>query len=147
MKELSIVESLDIVLKEISENSPPGLKDFEIVRNMTAKAYNMFFEGQWANIELIIEKLLADKYIEQKSVISEQNTSIDIYSITFEGRLFLEQNGYAGQKLDKERLTTMAVRQHEIYVKVYWLTVVLAFATAVAALYYSIEILKHFCNQ
>lgn len=53
----------------------------------------------YKEIYMIAEHLLKDEYVGKTIAKTENNTvKIDMYFITYSGRLFLSQNGYVGEK-------------------------------------------------
>lgn len=92
----------------------------------------------------IIKRLVKDGYIVEQKRPNEQN----VYSITFDGLIF---EGYvhenASIRKEQERLRTLENHQLELSKRMNFLTSVMAVGTTVAAIYYLIEILKHFCSS
>lgn len=153
MKHLSTLESLDYILIEIDEANP-DIEPWQIVKNLTTKAAVISYKGNWANIHLILHKLLDDKYA---NVALIQTTHVDAagksdcvmserYSITFIGRIFIANGGYVGEYArnneDKIKIDAATTYQREQADTLNRLTGRILIVTGIAAIYYSLEIIK-----
>lgn len=85
----------------------------------------------------IIQKLKDDGYITEKQFPDAQ----PVYNLTFTGLIFDGYNQEHQQQKDIQKLqqTVFSLSQYT-----FWLTVVIALGTFVAAVCYSLEILNHF---
>ncbi|MBJ7880981.1 hypothetical protein [Gelidibacter salicanalis] len=104
-------------------------------------------------IEKSLEKLISDNYVVKitSETLTKDSTDIFTYELTWEGNFFLFQGGYMGEyyreneekqrliKVEKEQLTN-AQKIEEQSKKMTSLTRVLVVLTAVASLYYLMEI-------
>lgn len=98
---LSPLEKLDWVLKEIANNShpinsSPDISHQDLYSILTQNGFNT---GIILDYELIIKKLKKDGYIEE----SVRSSDIYYYSITLEGKILLQRNGYTQQEKDRIR--------------------------------------------
>jgi hypothetical protein len=80
----------------------------------------------------IIKKLKEDGYITEKNIPEAQ----PVYNMTFKGLLF---NGYNQEYKETQKLQQNVA---SLSSRTFWLTVVIALGTLIAAIYYLIEIWK-----
>ncbi|HKC68535.1 MAG TPA: hypothetical protein VKG26_09905 [Bacteroidia bacterium] len=92
-------------------------------------------------ITLVMDKLLRDKYV-------NYNPVNQTYWINFDGKTFIQNGGYFQEKINRDYKNNIETRLREEVRRIsktnLLLTIVLAFATAIAAVYYGIEIWKFF---
>ena len=161
MKELTVLEKLDYILRTIHNKSPyqdeslyPHLKYGDLSGIIKESDYNITLN----EVRLILEKLEKDGYIVSKPVkYQEMNAPFDEpkshigYSSTFEGAIFLEKNAYVGQEerhhAENIRVATLEKNQKTNANRMTYLTIVIAFGTLIAAAYYLIEIIDYFCHH
>ena len=142
---MTSLEKLDAVLKSLEKHNSERHHDFMAVLEDLKKDKSGVDFGE---LKAIVKKLHKDELIDIKEVPVKGNANPDeYYYINFDGRVLNEQNGYVGQKTEKIRLTTLAERQASLTSGLFWLTVVLAVSTAVAALHYGLEIRTYFCPR
>ncbi len=91
------------------------------------------------SIKPIVQKLIKDGYIQQEG---------DAYSITFEGKLFVQKGGYTQQakndSAESIRLDKIDIAQKNFRYIQNGLLILVAVGTLAAGAYYVIEIGKHF---
>lgn len=110
------------------------------------------FKKEFQEIQTIIDFLIEDKNVNFKDTSPIHGGTLHsdrIYSLTFKGKIFCEQGGYTQQKVsadaEKIRMETLERFQKQNTSRVTFLTFLIAVGTAVAAVYYGIEVYKHFC--
>ena len=127
MQELSPLELLDrilLVLNEETNNSKgvnPHIRFFPLLEQVRADR----FDVQAPDFELALEKLEEDKYMKPVKGLEikgdnpfDEPNEYPAYAITFKGRAFNLQNGYAGEVqlrlAESRKVETLASAQHEL---------------------------------
>lgn len=82
----------------------------------------------------ILTKLVEDGYVREEI----QKDSQPFYHLTMSGYLF---EGYLSSQKETQKLQQTAISLSQ---RTFWMTVVIAFGTLVAAIYYLLEVLNHF---
>ena len=133
-----LIDILDGILTYIRANSKFATED-DIKGNMPEREKHYFERAI-----LMIEK---DGYVfsKDKSIPSGSRTT---FYISFEGLVFLEQGGYRGEYernlSEAARLASLESRQAQAERNLLILNSLIAFGTLVAAVYYVLEILRHY---
>lgn len=154
MIDLSPLEKLDLILKEVADNSNPDITLHQIFSKLTDNGQNSAYLGGWSKVELIVIKLVDDKLIERLTIsgshiYQDGNSHSHIYNsycITFDGEVFHQEGGYMGRfnrenadKFKNEATKSFQLEQTLILNK--WTKWIFR-ATLVAAIYYLLEISK-----
>lgn len=136
------IEKLDLVLNNIASSNTanePTLAEVVFLRLGTS-------EVDAAEFFRLMKKLEKDGYIHCQIDFQQghgNNEDLKTYfSISEEGFEFYILGGYTTQNIERVTLEYNRSEDRQIARRMYWLTVVLAFGTSVAALYYGLEALK-----
>jgi hypothetical protein len=97
--------------------------------------------------ERILTKLVADNYVnrDESPVITGELNPKPRYKITFDGNYFItEKGGYSQRSIDDALQNTWMKRienaQMDYQHYMTWLTIILSVGTAIAAVYYAVEL-------
>ena len=143
-------KKLDNVLKVL--NGQIMLLSYDQIASKAKANLNL---KDFTELRAILNKLIKDGYVEAVlihhiNINTKEKISEDDYRITFEGKCFILEGGYEGhfQRLASEsiRLDILAESQRVSDGNMVFLTRVIAVGTSIAAVYYLIEIVKHFCE-
>ncbi len=141
-------EKLDIVLGVFDKKIMPI--SFDEIANETKSNLNL---KDLTLLNAILNKLIKDYYVES---ISINNININThkesnehkYRITFEGKMFIFDGGYAvdyenrnSHQIEINRIKNLQINlQQKLNLLTFWVTI----GTLIAAVYYAIEVLKYF---
>jgi hypothetical protein len=141
MEELSPLEKLDAVLACLDKYRTEKPMELPSLNETLKRDTGVDF---WGELISILRKLEKDEYIYIRGGLWGDGTNI--YLITFEGRIYLEQGGYTQQRIKENaeniRLNKIENNQRLHRVLITILTVVLAIGTSIAAVYYLHELSK-----
>ena len=136
MEQLTPIQKIDTVLKCLWENNSKRLNLEEIATILNREKSGVDF----GEINNILDKLYQDGKIKMEMTQEREY----YYRVTFEGSLFIEQGGYTQQQTERDYNAKLAANLRRLQYHTWWLTVVIAVGTTVAAVYYAIEVYKYF---
>jgi hypothetical protein len=131
---LTLLEKLDAVLICLEKHHKEKHHNFISIATILQSEQP---EINFGEITFILNKLKKDGFIDTQEIPIPTTDSTEIYyNINYEGRIWDEQGGYTNQKT--QDLLSRANQKVLVF-----LTWIIAIATAVAAVYYGIEVWKH----
>ena len=146
MAELTPLEKLDAVLFVLEKYHQPqsiGKPEGEDAITIMQLLHSEGKEIHPNELHFILRKLEDDKLI-----YNNNDTENHYYSINFNGRIFKEQGSYVQKRneavAENIRLEAAERSAKANRIATFWLTLVVAAGTLVAAWYYSIEIWKYY---
>ena len=101
------------------------------------------------NIEMAADELLRHlNQLVQDGYVKEENNSqgIGMYAILTSGAHLSRSGGYSYLQDERERMRVLEIRQNEIAKRMLWANWIIAFGTAIAAVYYLTQIFGHHCH-
>src|ERR1700722_425736 len=113
MNQITILSKLDFVLRIISNERLSHWDDEKLEKELKGKQINSF------ELENIIGKLLKDGYIKSEEALKitkERKSQVNLYSITFDGKIFIEQGAYTSLNNERNRLSILENRQRKLTV-------------------------------
>lgn len=147
--QLTAVEKMDAILSFLSTWKWGALADGEIYGHIVKKHRELDGQANFGSELLrILRKLEKDGYVytvERKSDIFK--TVVTKYCITFEGELFSQIGGYKQQIINDgsentrlEKIESAATANRKTVTALTW---IIAIGTAIAAIYYAVEVMKY----
>lgn len=134
---MEIIRDIDKVLKHLSKK--PLLNSTKFIK------YEFKDSIEPENVVFILDKLVLDKLATSEF---REHISDFIYTITWEGYLFILEGGYfekyQNQDEEKERLIRIEQQTQRNAKSMTLLTGILAIASITTAIYYTILIVEHF---
>ncbi len=153
-KVLTPLERLDKVITYLNENL---IRPVHTLMEISMGLKKEKTEIENSELLLILNKLEQDKFIEVENREAKHTTAPDkeeiitiesYFSITFEGRLFNQEGGYARKKaredIELNRLKTLEQNERKQAKGLVFLQIIIAIGTAIASFYYILEIIKDF---
>jgi len=140
---------LDSILKESYNPTATLPKSFGEIKER-------FNNLTLVEVAIILDKLTNDDYVKTTYSFNRNKTTGEkiynendpYYNITFEGYYFLQNGGYTGQlnrnHSEMSRVRVLEKRTAGMQSKMFWLTVLLAVGTSIAAWYYLTELWKYY---
>lgn len=144
-------EKLDMILRVLLRNLPTYITQKEVEGKISKRILD---DHMWLEIHLILNKLIEDGYCKKYlipivNINTNESVNTEHFEITFKGKIFIQEGGYVGnfQRLESQKIQADEYRTHQMHLqtKLNRLTCWIAVGTVVAAIYYTIEILKYFC--
>lgn len=145
---MDIEEKMDLILKKFSllENGCMYLANYNVQRSVSYDIKDRVYDESFGmNIFDTIELLRIleeDRYMKS---FPKEDQMLWEYRITMKGKLFIGNGGYSQQKIndsfEKHRILSLEKNQMSNDLRMFWVTVVLAIGTSIAALYYLHELL------
>ncbi len=151
---MNAIQVIDIVLETIvkTDKSPLELTEGAIFETIIKTYPDLNREGFGKEFVRIIKRLKSDEYIIQKEFTYtinnnwgelESTETVVSFDITFDGALFYEQGGYAGelrrQNAESIRVATLAETQRVNANRMTYLTTILAVFAVLSVLIQSIK--------
>jgi len=150
-KRIIAIRKLDNVLKilsdsteaEIQNNVPIAILDVFEISEFYKNAHKTELKNHEFN--LIIDKLLKDDYIFKEQIDKSQPPR---FGINYIGYIFNSEGGYEQKMIndDDENTRMDKIEENQKFHRraLTWLTSLVAVGTLIAAIYYSVELLKYF---
>jgi hypothetical protein len=119
--EISPIQKLDTVLKIIAVKYPTGVGEqyfYKTLRSVFDEVKKLIPNAELSELVMILNKLIKDEYAEMmKETAFGTIDEKEYYSITFEGKLFLQQGGYQIKEIEDKnnrmRMDELEKRQNQ----------------------------------